>query len=140
MRHQSDERPVPHRLQEARGALGDAGIPHSLHYSKMGWPYIRFECPHYNGPVSVQYRGIVRDRKTREVTREAHFLVFFQMGSGRQGTRSFPDLSSLLDKLEIDPERMMEGRATRGHLSLMDRAISVVDPLQEESYAAAMRR
>ena len=140
MRHEEFRKKLPDNLQEARGALGDAGISHSLHYSKMGWPYIRFECPHYNGPVSVQYRDMIRDRKTREVTREAHFLVFFQMEGGTQGTRSFPDLASLLEKLEIDHERIMEGRATRGRLPLNERVISVIDPLQEASYAAAMRR
>jgi hypothetical protein len=139
MRHQS-ERHVQHHLQEARGALGDAGIPHSLHYTKLGWPYIRFECPHYDGPVSVQYREMIRDRKTKEITREAHYLVFFQMKDGRQGTRSCPDLEALMDKLGIDGDRIAEGRAQRDHLSQHDRAVSVVDPLQEASLMASMRR
>lgn len=140
MGHGLEGKRLVHELQEARGALGDAGIPHSLHYSKMGWPYIRFECPHFDGPVSVQYRDMIRDRKTREVTREAHFLIFFQLSGGGQGTRSCPDLQALLDKLEIDDERVAEGRAAREHLSQWDRAISVVDPQQEASIIASMRR
>ncbi|NTF17161.1 hypothetical protein G6L37_01785 [Agrobacterium rubi] len=140
MRHQAEAKPIPRHLQEVRGALGDAGIPHGLHYSKMGWPYIRFDSPHYDGPVSVQYRAMIRDRQTKVVTREAHYLVYFPMSDGRQGTRSCEDLQSLMDKLGIDDERVAEGRVARDHLSLEDRAVSVVDPLQEDSLIASMRR
>lgn len=139
MGHGLEGNRLVHELQEVRGALGDAGIPHSLHYSKMGWPYIRFECPHYDGPVSLQYRAMIRDRKTKEVTREAHYLIFFQMSGGGQGTRSCRDLKALMDKLGIDEERIAEGRRDRDHLSQRDRAISIVDPQQEASIIASMR-
>lgn len=131
---------TPDQLQKARATLGDAGIPHTFHYSKGGFPYIRFECPHYDGEVSLQFRQMIRDRESKEVVREPHFLVFFQMEGGRQGTRSFPDLQSMIERLEIDQERIADGLRTRGHLSMAERVISVVDPLQEASYTAAMRR
>lgn len=79
--------------------LGDAGIPHSLRSSSMGWPYVLCEVPAFDGNVSVQYRGIIKDRKTKEITREPHFLIFYTLPNGRQATRRCDDVTSLIDTL-----------------------------------------
>lgn len=139
MRH--DQKQIPHHLQQARGQLGDAGIPHSLRYSNMGYPYIRFEAPAFEGEVSVQYRAMIKDRKTKEIVREPHFLIFYPGKNGNQATRSCaPDAADLMDVLGVDRDLIAEGYRGRDHLSDWDRAISVVDPLQEASLVASMRR
>lgn len=140
MRYEQDRKQIPHHLQEARGMLGDAGIQHSLRYSKKGWPYVLFEAPAFEGAVSLQYRGMIKDRKTKEVTSEPHFLIFYPLDNGHQATRRCDDLTALIDALGIDDERIAEGRAGRDHLSQDDRAMSVVDPMQEASLVASMRR
>lgn len=91
--------------------LGDAGIQHILRYSKMGWPYVLFEAPAFEGVVSLQYRGMIKDRKTREITREPHFLIFYPLDNGQQATRRCDDIVALIDTLGIDEERIAEGRA-----------------------------
>ncbi len=141
MRHEQDRKQITRQLQEARGQLGDAAIPHRLRYSSMGYPYIRFQAPAFEGEVSVQYRGMKKDRDTKEITREAHFLIFYPLANGHQGTRKCtPDVSDLMDTLGIDRDLIAEGYLGRNHLSEWDRAISVVDPYQEASLMASMRR
>lgn len=140
MRYHPDRKDIPQILQEVRGTLGDAGIPHSLRYSSMGWPYVLFEAPSFETTVSVQFRAMIKDRKTKEITRQPHFLVFYPAGNGQQATRSCSDIDALMDTLGIDDDRIAEGRVNRDHLSQYDRAISVVDPQQEASLVASMRR
>lgn len=141
MQHAPQRKELPRHLQKARGNLGDAGIPHSLRYSTMGYPYIRFEAPAFGGEVSLQYRGTIKDRETKEVVRTSHFLIFYPLDNGHQATRSCaPDVDALMEMLGIDRDLIAEGRAGRNHLSDWDRAISVVDPLQEASLIASMRR
>jgi hypothetical protein len=141
MPYEPDSKPLPKQLQKARGQLGDASIPHSLRYSSMGYPYIRFAAPAFEGEVSVQYRGMKKDRQTKEITREAHFLIFDPGRNGQQATRSCePDSSSLMDMLGIDPDLIADGYARRDHLEDWERAVSVVDPQQEASLVASMRR
>jgi hypothetical protein len=83
---------------------------------------------------------MIKDRKTKEITREPHFLIFYPLSNGHQATRSCADAVALMDTLGIEAARIAEGRETRDHLSQHDRAMSVVDPLQEESLVASMRR
>jgi hypothetical protein len=118
--------------------LGDAGIPHRLKFTKMGWPYIVFEAPAFGGLVSLQYRARRVDRETKRV-RDAHYLIFYPLENGHQGNKSCSDMVSVIDTLGIDEEKIAEGQAARAHLSLEDRAISVVDPFEEASYLAKMR-
>lgn len=141
MPYEPDRKPLTKQLQKVRGQLGDAGIPHSLRYSKLGYPYIRFEASAFGCEVSVQYRGMKKDRQTKEITREAHFLIFYPGENGQQATRRCPrDSGALMDMMGIDPDLIAEGYAGRNHLEDWERAVSVVDPLQEASLLASMSR
>jgi hypothetical protein len=45
-----------------------------------------------------------------------------------------------MDMLGIDPDLIADGYARRDHLEDWERAVSVVDPQQEASLVASMRR
>jgi hypothetical protein len=130
---------IPPLLTTLRGLLGDAGIPHTLRRTKNGWPYIKFEAPSVGSEVSLQYRNKRTDKETQEV-RDGHYLVFIKLqGEYRQATRSFADADQLLAFLGIDGDMLASNRAGREGLSSYDRAISVMTPAVELSYAALMR-
>lgn len=130
---------VPPLLNILRGALGDAGIPHSLKRTKNGWPYIRFEAPSFGIEISAQYRGARKNTETKEV-RLAHFLVFLPGDKpNEQKTRSFSAMDKVLAFLGIDEEMIADGRKARAALSIEERAMSVMSPEVERSYVALLR-
>lgn len=130
---------IPHLLNVLRGALGDAGIPHSLKRTKNGWPYIRFDAPSLGIEVSVQFRAKRRHPDTKAV-RPAHFLAFLPGDApGRQTTRSFETMSEILPFLGIELQAVAEGKKARSALSIEDRAKSVMTPEIERSYVSMIK-
>lgn len=130
---------IPHQLNVLRGSLGDAGIPHSLKWTKNDWPYIRFDAPSLGEVISAQYRNARRKTKTREA-RTAHFLVFLSGDKpNEQKTRSFSTVDEILTFLGIDEEMMADGKTARAALSNEERAMSIMPPEIERSYVAMLR-
>lgn len=143
-------KPIPYELDAFRASLGDAGIPHTLLYSKNGWPYIKFDAPSITqGWVSVQYCKARKKHETGEVC-PAHYLAFIPSDDGPQPTnsnwrthvtRSFKEeveLRTFLGTTEADLARGRENG--RSSMPFHERVTSVVHPMIEQSYLAAMRR
>lgn len=119
--------PIPHELNLIRGFLGDAGIPHSLHSTKTGKPYILFDRDVENDRVSLQFRQRRTDRATKVVT-EAYFQLFINRpGETKQVIRRFDAIPDVLAYLGLDEAELASCRARRGLLTVKDRAISVED-------------
>lgn len=118
---------IPHEMNLFRGMLGDVGIPHTVHKTKTGKPYIMFDREGENDRVSLQYRRDRTDRATGKF-RAAHFLLFsWTPGKTQQDHTSFSEVSELLTFLGIDENTLDEGRSSRPQQGVRDRATSIED-------------